>query len=82
MLHAVILAGGGGTRFWPESRRARPKQFLNLSGDRTLIQATLDRCAKFIPPVGHWVVTNRQYAAETSRPVSYTHLTLPTNREV
>lgn len=67
MLHAVILAGGGGTRFWPESRRARPKQFLNLSGDRTLIQATLDRCAKFIPPVGHWVVTNQQYAEETSR---------------
>ena len=67
MLHAVILAGGGGTRFWPESRRARPKQFLNLSGERSLIQATLDRCGKFIPPVGHWVITNENYAAETAQ---------------
>jgi mannose-1-phosphate guanylyltransferase len=63
----VILAGGGGTRFWPESRRAHPKQFLNLSGERTLIQATLDRCGKFIPPIGQWIVTNRQYADETAR---------------
>ena len=36
--------GGSGTRFWPESRRARPKQFLQFAGERTLIQATLDRC--------------------------------------
>ncbi len=66
MLHAVIMAGGTGTRFWPESRRTRPKQFLQLSGERTLIQATLDRCARFIPPAGHWVVTNEALALETS----------------
>ena len=67
MLHAVIMAGGSGTRFWPESRRQRPKQFLQLAGDRTLIQATWDRCARFIPPVGHWVVTGRNHLEETSR---------------
>ena len=36
MLHAMIMAGGGGTRFWPRSRNRRPKQFLTFSGDRTL----------------------------------------------
>jgi mannose-1-phosphate guanylyltransferase len=67
MLHAVIMAGGSGTRFWPESRRSRPKQFLQLAGDRTLLQATLDRCASFVPPAGQWVVTNELHAAETAR---------------
>jgi mannose-1-phosphate guanylyltransferase len=43
MLHAVILAGGSGTRFWPLSRRQRPKQFLQLAGERSLIQQTYDR---------------------------------------
>lgn len=65
MLHVVIMAGGSGTRFWPESRRARPKQFLKLSGERTLIQSTLDRVTSFIPPAGYWVVTNQAHAAET-----------------
>ncbi len=67
MLHAVIMAGGSGTRFWPESRRARPKQFLQLAGDRTLIQAAWGRCARFIPPVGQWVVTGQTHVAETAR---------------
>ena len=43
MLHFVIMAGGAGTRFWPESRAARPKQFLPLAGERTMLQMTLDR---------------------------------------
>jgi mannose-1-phosphate guanylyltransferase len=67
VLHVVIMAGGSGTRFWPESRRARPKQFLQLAGDRTLIQATLDRCAPLAPPAGYWVVTNQAHAEETRR---------------
>ena len=41
MLHAMIMAGGGGTRFWPRSRQKRPKQFLTLGGDRTLLQQAL-----------------------------------------
>ena len=43
MLHVVILAGGSGTRFWPLSRRDRPKQFLELAGSRTLLQQAYDR---------------------------------------
>ena len=43
MRHAVILAGGSGTRLWPASRRARPKQFLTLGGDESLLAATARR---------------------------------------
>lgn len=42
-LYAVIMAGGAGTRFWPESRRSRPKQLLHMLGDMTMIEATVDR---------------------------------------
>src|SRR5436189_2365527 len=42
-LYAVILAGGSGTRFWPLSRKAHPKQFLNMTGDKSLLQDTLTR---------------------------------------
>ncbi|MEX1232701.1 MAG: mannose-1-phosphate guanylyltransferase [Planctomycetaceae bacterium] len=67
MLHAVVMAGGSGTRFWPASRRALPKQFLKLSGDRSLLQGTLDRVASIIPADRQWVVTNPSLAAETAR---------------
>src|SRR5437660_5174501 len=59
MLHAVIMAGGSGTRFWPLSRTARPKQLLDLTGGRTMIQATVDRLAGLVPPERTWVITNR-----------------------
>ncbi len=45
MLHAVILAGGSGTRFWPSSRRDRPKQLLSLAGSATLLEQTYERIA-------------------------------------
>lgn len=64
MLHAMIMAGGGGTRFWPRSRVKRPKQFLTFSGDRTLLQATLDRVAAQIPAERSWVVTSAAHVAE------------------
>ena len=63
MEHAVIMAGGRGSRFWPESRTARPKQLLRLHGDRTMLQQTVDRLASFIPADRTWVVTNAQQAA-------------------
>lgn len=47
---AVVLAGGGGTRLWPRSRRAAPKQFLRLFGDKTLLELTADRVAGVIRP--------------------------------
>ncbi|MFN5742045.1 MAG: mannose-1-phosphate guanylyltransferase [Planctomyces sp.] len=63
MLHAVIMAGGSGTRFWPQSRRKTPKQLLSLAGRRTMIQQTLDRCAAWVAPENAWVVTNAVQAA-------------------
>ncbi|MEO2012901.1 MAG: mannose-1-phosphate guanylyltransferase [Fuerstiella sp.] len=65
MLHAVIMAGGSGTRFWPQSREKMPKQLLKLSGDRTMIQQTIDRCDGLIEPDYAWIVTNAVQAVET-----------------
>lgn len=58
MLHAVIMAGGSGTRFWPESRGARPKQLLKLVGERTMIQLTADRLGQLVPAERVMIVTN------------------------
>src|SRR6478672_9162546 len=66
MLHALIMAGGGGTRFWPRSRQRRPKQFLTFSGDRTLLQTTVDRIAPQVPPERTWIITGEAYRAETA----------------
>ena len=59
MLHAVIMAGGTGTRFWPLSRAARPKQLLDLAGGRTMIQATVERLGDLAAAERTWVITNR-----------------------
>jgi mannose-1-phosphate guanylyltransferase len=59
MLHVVIMAGGTGTRFWPASRVARPKQLLDLAGDQTMIQATIGRLGELAPPDRILVVTNQ-----------------------
>jgi mannose-1-phosphate guanylyltransferase len=66
MLHAVIMAGGSGTRFWPQSRHKTPKQLLRLAGDRTMIQQTLDRCRGWVDPCRAWVVTNEVQAEATA----------------
>jgi mannose-1-phosphate guanylyltransferase len=55
---AIILAGGSGTRFWPRSRRARPKQVLSLDGDRTMIQNTVERVTPVASPGHVWIITN------------------------
>lgn len=64
MLHALIMAGGGGTRFWPRSRKARPKQFLTFGGERTLLQTTVDRIEARIPPERTWVMTSAEHRAD------------------
>ncbi len=58
MLHAVIMAGGAGTRFWPESRADRPKQLLRLAGEETMIQRTVSRLGTAIPPQRVLILTN------------------------
>jgi mannose-1-phosphate guanylyltransferase len=68
MLHATIMAGGGGTRFWPRSRQRRPKQFLTMGGERSLLQMAFDRidaCA--IPAQRTRVITADAYCEETAR---------------
>jgi mannose-1-phosphate guanylyltransferase len=66
-LHAMIMAGGGGTRFWPRSRSARPKQFLTLTGDRSLLQLACDRLEAQVPPENTWVITAEQHRAEAAK---------------
>ncbi len=65
MLHAVIMAGGSGTRFWPQSRRRTPKQLLRLAGKRTMIQQTADRCRDWVDVSRLWIVTNEVQAEAT-----------------
>jgi mannose-1-phosphate guanylyltransferase len=63
----MIMAGGGGTRFWPRSRQERPKQFLTLAGDRSLLQQAWDRLEGPVPPEHTWVITAARYQEETGR---------------
>jgi mannose-1-phosphate guanylyltransferase len=63
----MIMAGGGGTRFWPRSRMERPKQFLTFAGERTLLQQAMDRVEALAGPENCWVITGEIYRAETSR---------------
>ncbi len=58
MNYGLILAGGRGTRFWPRSRKRTPKQVLNIAGERTMIQTTVDRLTPLIPPERLWILTN------------------------
>lgn len=48
-LYALVLSGGAGTRLWPRSRRSRPKQFLDLVAERTLLQDTVERVSEIVP---------------------------------
>lgn len=67
MLHATIMAGGTGTRFWPESRAARPKQFLRLFGGATMLRATFERLSGLVPSDRVIVATTAPLAESTSR---------------
>lgn len=58
MLHAIVMAGGSGTRFWPASRAALPKQLLALAGERTLLEDTVARLEGLVPPERLLVVTS------------------------
>lgn len=74
---AVILAGGSGTRFWPRSRRARPKQVLSLDGDRTMIQNTVERVKPVVSDGQVWIITNALLARTIAKQlpdVAETHI--------
>ena len=61
MLCALIMAGGKGTRFWPLSTEKNPKQFLNLVGEESMIQMTVNRLKPIIPMERIFVVTDQKY---------------------
>jgi mannose-1-phosphate guanylyltransferase len=62
--YAVIMAGGGGTRLWPLSRQARPKQMVSLFDERTLFQTSVERIRDIFPVENIYVVTVEEQARE------------------
>lgn len=62
MLCALIMAGGRGTRFWPASTEEKPKQFLNLIGNQTMIQMTVNRLLPLIPIERIFICTGAKYS--------------------
>jgi mannose-1-phosphate guanylyltransferase len=63
--YVAIMAGGVGSRFWPASREARPKQFLDILGvGKSLLRLTFERFQKLVPAENIFIVTNGQYAAQ------------------
>lgn len=65
-IYGVIMAGGGGTRFWPLSRKAKPKQFLNLSGKDTMVMDTIKRLCRVADKEDIFVVTGEGFVASTA----------------
>src|SRR6185369_2642626 len=65
-MYIVILAGGSGTRFWPLSRAARPKQLISITGDRSMLQRTVERVLP-LKPKRILIITNMVQAEETVR---------------
>lgn len=61
-MYCVIMAGGSGTRFWPLSRRAKPKQLLDIVGDKSMLQMTVDRLKKLKVVEDIFIVTGAELA--------------------
>lgn len=62
-LFTLIMAGGSGTRFWPRSKAVKPKQYLNLFGNKSLLQSTIKRFSLFTPTENIYVVSGKSQAA-------------------
>lgn len=60
-LQVAIMAGGSGTRFWPYSTPDKPKQFLDLTGEGTMLQLTVKRLAGLVEAEDIWVLTNEKF---------------------
>lgn len=65
--HVILLAGGSGTRFWPLSRSARPKQLIALAGRKPLLRVSWDRVRKLAPPDRIWVVAPKSLVRQVRR---------------
>lgn len=61
MIYGLILAGGKGTRLYPLSRSARPKQFLKVINNKSFLQNTVDRVSPLINKENIYIVTNKEY---------------------
>jgi mannose-1-phosphate guanylyltransferase (GDP) (EC 2.7.7.22)/mannose-6-phosphate isomerase, type 2 (EC 5.3.1.8) len=61
------MAGGRGTRFWPSSRRENPKQLLNIVGDASMLQMTVDRLKKMKNVEDIFIVTGKDLAPKNSK---------------
>ncbi|VAX36370.1 Mannose-1-phosphate guanylyltransferase [hydrothermal vent metagenome] len=70
MLHSVIMSGGSGTRFWPRSRNAMPKQLLSFTDNKSMIQEAVERTERWIPLKRTWVVTNKKQLSATKQQLS------------
>src|SRR5260370_42522228 len=66
-VHAVTLAGGRGTRFWPRSRTRTPKQLLNIVGEHTMLEQPVARLRPLIPAERIWTVTNAEQASQVRK---------------
>ncbi len=68
--YALILAGGSGTRFWPLSRNAKPKQLLDLFGNGTMLRQAVSRLSGLVPAENIYILTNHLQEAEVRRQVA------------
>ena len=71
MVYGVILAGGRGERFWPLSRVDKPKQFLKLTSDKTMLEETILRIESFIPQQSVRIVSGESMSKHILTSVDY-----------
>lgn len=71
MIYGVIMAGGKGERFWPLSRANKPKQFLKLTSDKTMLEETIERVKPIIPVENIRIVAGESMAEHCVNGVEY-----------
>ena len=71
LLCALVMAGGKGERFWPLSTAEKPKQFLNLLGEETMIQMTVNRLKRFIPQERIFIVTIKDFVGHVKEQLPF-----------